>query len=376
MAYGSISADTLTSSTGQVFSPASSIMRNRIINGAMVIDQRNAGASVTPASGVYTLDRWQYGASQASKVTIQQNASSVTPPAGFKNYLGAVVAATATVGAGDYFQFSQKIEANNTSDLDWGLSTGKTVTLSFWAMCSGAVTLSGSIQSTLSPYTSYPFTFAFTAFGTWQQFAITIPAPSAGTNWATGTSASLYVQWNLACGSTYSGTANTWVNNNYFGATGAASLMGTVGNYLYITGVQLEAGSVASQFEYRQYGTELALCQRYYYKVSGFTNSQNLPFTGFADSTTSAILGIPFPVSMRSAPSSLEQSGTATDYAIRSSGVTVTNCSSVPVFSTGMLNGSVITLTVASGLTAGQSLIARTNSSTGTNAYFAWSAEL
>lgn len=241
--------------------------RNKIINGAMVIDQRNAGASVTPASGTYALDRWQYGASQASKVTIQQNANSVAPPPGFKNYLGAVVAATATVGAGDYFQFSQKIEANNTSDLDWGLSTGKTVTLSFWAMCSGAVTLGGSVQSTLSPYTSYPFTITFTAPGTWQQFVITIPAPSAGTNWATGTSASLYIQWNLACGSTYSGTANTWTNNNYFGATGAASLMGTIGNYLYITGVQLEAGSTASAFELRSYSKELMMCQRYYQKT-------------------------------------------------------------------------------------------------------------
>jgi len=238
--------------------------RNRIINGDMRIDQRNAGASVTPASGAYTLDRWQYGASQASKVTIQQNANSVTPPTGFKNYLGAVVASTATVGAGDYFQFSQKIEANNTSDLDWGLSTGKTLTLSFWAMCSGAVTLSGAVQSILSPFTSYPFTFSFTASGIWQQFVITIPAPPPSTNWATGTSTSLYVQWNLAVGSTYSGTGNTWVNNNYFGATGASSLMGTVGNYLYITGVQLEKGNIATSFDVRPYTTELQLCQRYF----------------------------------------------------------------------------------------------------------------
>ena len=249
-------------------------MRNRIINGNMVIDQRNAGASVTPASGAYTLDRWTTGFSQSSKVSIQQNAGSVTPPSGFTNYLGATVAATATVGSTDYFQIAQKIEANNTADLDWSLSTGKTVTLSFWARCSSVVTLGGSIQSVVSPYPSYPFTYSFTAANTWQQFVITIPAPTAGTNWnTTGTSASMFIQWNLACGSTYSGTANAWQNANVFGATGAGSIMGTVGNYLYITGVQLEKGSAASAFENRQYGTELALCQRYFEITGEISNS-------------------------------------------------------------------------------------------------------
>jgi len=275
--------------------------RNRIINGDMRIDQRNAGASVTPASGAYTLDRWQYGASQASKVTIQQNAGSVTPPTGFKNYLGAVVASTATVGAGDYFQFSQKIEANNTSDLDWGLSTGKTLTLSFWARCSNAVTLSGAVQSILSPYTSYPFTFSFTASGIWQQFVITIPAPPSGTNWATGTSTSLYIQWNLAIGSTYSGTANTWFNSNYFGVTGASSLMGTVGNYLYITGVQLERGAVATPFEHRSYGQELALCQRYFQIVGGTGSTEH--FANGVTTTDRINIVYSFKQTMRASPS-------------------------------------------------------------------------
>jgi hypothetical protein len=342
--------------------------RNKIINGACVIDQRNAGASTTPASGAYTLDRWQYGASQASKVTIQQNANSATPPAGFKNYLGAVVAATATVGAGDYFQFSQKIEANNTSDLDWGLSTGKTVTLSFWAMCSGAVTLSGSIQSTLSPYTSYPFTFAFTASGTWQQFVITIPAPSAGTNWATGTSASLYVQWNLACGSTYTGTANTWTNNNYFGATGAASLMGTIGNYLYITGVQLEAGTTASPFEYRQYGTELALCQRYFWKIGGTAAYEQIAM-GLVDATTQVNCITLMPVAMRAAPSVGYSSASA--FNVNDSAVQVAT-TAVAINQAG-LQTTGITVTT-SGLTVGNA--ARFFIGNSTSAYINFSSEL
>ena len=294
--------------------------RNRIINGAMQIDQRNAGSSVTPASGAYTLDRWQYGASQASKVTIQQNAGSVTPPAGFKNYLGAVVASTATVGAGDYFQFSQKIEANNTSDLDWGLSTGKPLTLSFWARCSGAVTLSGAVQSILSPYPSYPFTFSFTASGIWQQFVITIPAPPPSTNWDTGISTSLYIQWNLACGSTYSGPANAWVNSNYFGATGASSLMGTVGNYLYITGVQLERGNIATPFEYRPIGTELALCQRYYFPIT-LPQDTNIAYPAVVyGNTTLLMMALPVNISMRANPTVTTFIGTAYPQAYRYDG--------------------------------------------------------
>jgi hypothetical protein len=274
----------------------------------MRIDQRNAGASVTPASGAYTLDRWTTGFSQSSKVSIQQNAGSVTPPSGFTNYLGATVAATATVGSTDYFQIAQKIEANNTGDLDWSLSTGKTVTLSFWARCSSVVTLSGAIQSVVSPYTSYPFTYSFTAANTWQQFVITIPAPAAGTNWnTTGTSASMFIQWNLACGSTYSGTANAWQNANVFGATGAGSIMGTVGNYLYITGVQLEKGSAASAFEQLQYGHILALCQRYYNIAS------NMWLSGYSYGTSGVdgfVTALRFPVEMRGNPSITFSGGT------------------------------------------------------------------
>jgi hypothetical protein len=282
--------------------------RNRIINGACVIDQRNAGASVTPASGAYTLDRWTTGFSQSSKVSIQQNAGSVTPPSGFTNYLGATVAATATIGATDYFQIAQKIEANNTYDFDWGLSTGKSVTLSFWARCSNTGILGGSIQSVVSPYASYPFTFTIAAVNTWQKFEITIPAPAAGTNWNTsGTSTSLFIQWNLACGSTYNGTANAWQNANVFGATGAGSLMGTVGNYLYITGVQLEVGTAATAFERRPYGTELALCQRYFHSMGGNQAYEHFAVVSQTSSTDSRGM-IFLPVSMRTVPS-IGQSG-------------------------------------------------------------------
>jgi hypothetical protein len=347
--------------------------RNRIINGDMRIDQRNAGASVTPASGAYTLDRWQYGGSQASKVTIQQNAGSVTPPAGFKNYLGVVVASTATVGAGDYFQFSQKIEANNTSDFDWGLSTGKPLTLSFWAMCSGAVTLSGAVQSILSPYPSYPFTFSFTASGIWQQFVITIPAPPPSTNWDTGTSTSLYIQWNLAVGSTYSGPANAWFNSNYFGVTGASSLMGTVGNYLYITGVQLEKGNIATSFDVRPYGTELALCQRYCYKVTsaGGTDGYVRYVLGESLSVSSIEAVVSLPVQMRVTPSLTTP--VATQFAAYTTG-TIISLTTINIISGSAVNTAGIGASVATGLTAGRAVQVMSNNNN--TSYLLFSSEL
>jgi hypothetical protein len=269
--------------------------KNRIINGGMVIDQRNAGASQIPSANAYTLDRWQYGASQASKITTQQLTS--VPPNNFYNYLGITVSTAVTsIGSTDYFQISQKIEANNMSDFGWGTASGQSVTVSFWTKCSNAITLCGALQSNSSPYTSYPFLFTINSANTWQYITVSIPAPASGTNWSTGTNIGIYFQINLAVGTTYSGTANAWNNSNLFGATGASSLMGTVGNYLYITGVQLEVGTQATSFDFRDYGRELILCQRYFYKVdSNF-------ITCFATTTGRALGTLAFPTTMRATP--------------------------------------------------------------------------
>jgi hypothetical protein len=160
-------------------------------------------------------------------------------------------------------------------------------------------------------------------------------------------------------------------------ATGAVSVIGTLNATFQITGVQLEKGTAATSFDYRPYGTELALCQRYYYRIGpGFGNDINLPLNGFAGNTTVALLTIPFLVSMRAAPTALEQSGTAADYAIRYAGGTVANCSAVPTFVSGNVFGSQVLLTVASGLTAGGTISGRTGTATGNNAYFGFPAEL
>jgi len=352
--------------------------KNRIINGAMVIDQRNAGASITPASGVmsYAVDRFNIEPSQASKLTAQQNQNSVTPPTGFSNYLGVTSSSAYAVLTGDYFLISQRIEGFNTADLAWGTASASTVTLSFWVRSSLTGTFGGSITNNAFNR-SYPFAYSISAANTWEQKTITIAGDTSGT-WVGATNGTgMRVYWSLGVGSSFSGTAGAWSGSGLLSATGAVSVVGTNGATFYVTGVQLEKGTQATSFDYRPYGTELALCQRYYYKIGpGFGNDINLPLNGFAGNTTVALLTIPFLVSMRAAPTALEQSGTAADYAIRYAGGTVANCSAVPTFVSGNVFGSQVLLTVASGLTAGGTISGRTGTATGNNAYFGFPAEL
>ena len=236
--------------------------KNRIINGAMMIDQRNAGASVTPTAAIYTLDRWNTNCTVASKFSVQQNAGSVTPPIGFTNYLGVTSLSAYSVSSTDFFSVLQSIEGFNTSDLAWGTANAQPVTVSFWVRSSLTGTFGGSINN--SGFTrSYPFAYTINSANTWEQKSITIAGDTTGT-WLTTNSTGLHIYFNLGAGSTRSNTAGAWVGSLALAPTGATSVVGTSGATFYITGVQLEKGSTATSFDYRPYGTELALCQRYY----------------------------------------------------------------------------------------------------------------
>jgi hypothetical protein len=240
--------------------------KNRIINGAMQIDQRNAGASVTPANAAYTVDRWQASSSQASKFSVQQNAGAITPPLGFSNYLGVTSLSAYTVLSADYFMMGQNIEGFNIADLGWGTANAAPVTLSFWVRSSLTGTFGGAIRNG-AVNRSYPFTYTISSANTWTQISVTIAGDTSGT-WSTNNSTGLTVFFGLGVGSTFSGTAGAWAGANLFSATGATSVVGTSGATFYITGVQLEKGSNATSFDYRPYGAELQLCQRYYEAVS------------------------------------------------------------------------------------------------------------
>jgi hypothetical protein len=246
---------------GMLGTPQPNNFKNRIINGAMVIDQRNAGASVTPTGAAYLVDRWQLIPSQSSKLSFQQNAGSVTPPDGFKNYLGATSLSAYSLITSDYFLLTQKIEGFNVADLGWGTANAKTVTVSFWVRSSLTGTFGFVIRNGAGTRI-YPASYTVSAANTWEYKTVTVPGDTTGT-WLTDNNIGLELDFGLGVASNLSAAAGTWTTG-ILGVTGATSVVGTNGATFYITGVQLEVGVTATGFDYRPYGTELALCQRYY----------------------------------------------------------------------------------------------------------------
>lgn len=246
---------------GQYITPYTGF-KNRIINGDMRVDQRYAGAASANTINGYFLDRWQVSQSVTGKIIAQQNAGSVTPPAGFTKYLGVTSQSAYSVGAGDYYRIWQIVEGLNAGDLGWGTANAQTVTLSFWVRSSLTGTFGGCIGNT-SGGRSYPFSYTISSANTWEQKTITIVGDTSGT-YPTDNTGCIALQFGIGVGSTYSGTAGAWVSSGLISVTGATSVVGTNGATFYITGVQLEKGSTATSFDYRPYGTELALCQRYY----------------------------------------------------------------------------------------------------------------
>ena len=336
--------------------------RNRIINGAMVIDQRNAGASVTPstASTAYvTVDRWKPFVSQGSKLSLQQNAGAVTPPAGFGFYLGVTSLSAYSITSTDYFALNYRIEGFNTADLNWGTANAQTVTLSFWIRSSLTGTFGGSILNSAENY-SYPFAYTISAANTWEQKTITIAGPTSGT-WIGATNGiGLQVFFGMGVGSTYSGTAGAWASSGFIvSATGATSVVGTNGATFYITGVQLEKGSTATSFDYRPYTTELQLCQRYL--PAWNTSVTNEPFgTGIAYSATGSNIFLAYQVQPRVSPTGITASAASSFYLLNATNG-IAGSYATTTFYKGSLNGLNIVSTTSAGLVAGNGTILATN---------------
>jgi len=296
------SSPSITFSDGSAQTSATRPFLNRIINGAMVIDQRNAGASITANDGTYPVDRFRFTMSASSKGTGQQQTSVV--PVGFSNALVFTSTAATSLGSTDFYCFEQYIEGFNVADLDWGSANAKTVTLSFQVRSSLTGTFGGSLQNGDSTR-SYPFTYTISSANTWTTASVTIAGDTTGT-WLKTNGTGIKVCFGLGTGSTRSGTAGTWASAWYPSATGAVSVVGTNGATWYITGVQLEVGSTATSFDYRPYGTELQLCQRYTQVRRGGEGSNSaITFcgTGNARNTTTWFGADKFSVTMRTFPS-------------------------------------------------------------------------
>jgi hypothetical protein len=347
-----------------VAAPANSMgFRNRIINGNMAIDQRNVGASVSLSAGVqaFAVDRTYGYGTLASKFTVQQNAGAVTPPAGFTHYLGATSASAYTVGAGEEFELGQRVEGLNISDLGWGTANAQAVTLSFWVRSSLTGTFGGSLRNS-GGSRSYPFSYTVSSANTWEQKTINIAGDTSGT-WLTTNGVGIILSWGLGVGSTFSGTAGSWAGANYVSATGATSVVGTNGATFYITGVQLEVGSVATPFERIDYGRQLIQCQRYY-EQTGYG-------VGRSSSSTAMDLVWSWKVEKRAAPSTSSVLFNGTN-AVQQLGRAAVNINSVgAVFQVSVNNIGTAVATSDTGLTAG--LVA---TSAGVNYIIAGNSEL
>jgi hypothetical protein len=276
--------------------------KNKVINGNMVIDQRYAGASATIGSnGYFTIDRFKTICNGGGGYSIQQNQGSVTPPAGFTKYVGMTV--TTTSAGSNYYALLQNIEGYNTADLGYGTANAKTITLSFWVRSSLTGTFGGALNNDSDR--SYPFTYTISSANTWEQKSVTIAGDTSGT-WSTTSSVGLQISFGLGSSGAYAGTAGSWQAGYLITATGATNVMATNGATLQFTGVQLEVGTTATNFDFRSYGTELALCQRYYQVVGG-SGAPICNATGYSSTTT--IGNIAFPVTMRTAPTGITTTG-------------------------------------------------------------------
>ena len=245
---------------GNVYDDGALSNRNRIINGAMVIDQRNGGAAVS-TNGSYPTDRWQLGISGGTW-SVQQ---SSTAPAGFSKSTAVTISTGYSKSVSDQNNFRQFIEGQNVYDLGWGSSDAKTVTLSFWVRSSLTGTFAGSLIN--SAYDrSYVFTYSISAADTWEYKTVIISGDTSGT-WLTTNGVGIRLFFDLGSGSNSETTAGAWTAGEYRRVSGAVDVVATTGATWYITGVQLEVGDTATPFEHRSYGDELARCQRYYEQI-------------------------------------------------------------------------------------------------------------
>ena len=280
--------------------PASSFLRNRIINGDMRIDQRNAGAAVTYTNSVgYGIDRWRNVALGTSLGFSIARSTTVPTGSGFTNSLLATVTTAKNPASTDQARVNQYIEGFNISDLDWGTANAKTVTLSFWVRSSVTGTYCVALSNADSATRSYVATYSISAANTWEQKSITILGDTSGT-WTTSNSVGIGVSFALGSGTSFNAaSASTWYGAEYQQTSAQTLWINNASATFYLTGVQLEVGSAATPFERRQYGQELALCQRYYQRdVLVTVGGGATP----ASTNRQFFNSVQWPVQMRAAP--------------------------------------------------------------------------
>ncbi|NDB60919.1 hypothetical protein EB001_21110 [bacterium] len=310
---------------GAAINPLATGMRNKFINGDMRVDQRYSGSANTINTGAsqYILDRWAFNNGSGTGVyTVRQmdsantsasNYESGSAPPGFINsFKMTVTTANTTTSSSSYAGFWQPVEGLTITDLDWGKSTAKPVTLSFWVKSN----ITGQFSWAIFNYNStrvYPASVTINSANTWEYKSFTIPGDTTGT-WLTNNSVGLYFQLWPVLGSSYLTSSAGWNASALYGITGQTNWAATVGNTFYITGVQLEAGAVATPFEWRHYGHELALCQRYLpaFRYDGIGATAYVNMCSMYSTGTTGLIHLFLPVTTRVPPTGITTSGAST----------------------------------------------------------------
>jgi len=335
--------------------------RNIAINGDFSVAQRSTGSvALTTGSAYGSADRWLASQATSASGSVQQITTSLPTQAtnGVTFRTGLRFGRTASATTTGSIQLSTAFETVNSIKLQ-----SKPVTLSFWGKA-GANYSSASSALTAQVWTGTGTDQAANNFGAWTSGAQPI-----------NSTATLTTSWAF-----YSYTGTLSATTTQVGINFAYTPVGTAGadDNVYITGVQLEIGSAPSEFEFREYSDELRRCQRYYYRIQATTVGQTGIFgVGGAPTTTTANICTSFPTVMRSAPTALEQSGTAADYAVFYFSIGgPANCTVVPTFVKANQYSAVTSFTTASTTTAGYAMMSGTGTVSGANAYLGWSAEL
>jgi len=342
-----ITSPTYGGNTTAEYSVPVTAFKNRIINGIGRIEQRGVGTAV---SGTYGPDRWQlqFG---GTGITGAVASSTGFDPSGWHFFIQSQTA-KASLASTDFLMCLQPIEGFNVADLQWGTSSAKTITISFIAAASVAGNYTVWIRNGTFNRSYCSLVAMSTATAS---YSVTIPGDTTGT-WAIDNTTGLQLGFTLASGTTLTTTGNTWTAGNFVAATGQSNGAAVLNQYINLTNVQLEVGSTATSFDYRPYGTELALCQRYL-PVVGLSGSDY--FTGLSSATTAGYITIPYKISARVAATGIT-TGTV-------SSMTVTNGGASPIALTALIfnnsgtESGIVQFTVAAGLTLGQATLFNAN---------------
>ena len=271
--------------------------KNLIINGSMQISQRGTSFTGMTSSGTYGLDRYSHSIASAGTWSITKSSNA---PSGFASSHRAEVTTAGLSGTGSYISLSYKIEAQDLQSLGYGTSGAKTSAISFWVKSSNI----GNYSVWLYKYDggrTISKTVTIDTANTWEHKSVVIDADTTGAI-ANDNTSGILLRLYYAAGSDYtSGTQQTnWGSGGDACDSSQVNLASTIGNYIEITGLQLEVGSVATDFEHRSYGEELALCQRYYHYVN--QGNEQFNHIGSNYTTSNCYFKVQFPVTMRANP--------------------------------------------------------------------------